>query len=150
MEIRRVDFGMILSNNERRKKLSKFVLLILALTLASCTMVPKPTASQTQEILVAAGFEAKEADTPEKVAKLKAMPQKKFIRHSRDGKTYYLYADTTYCNCIYKGDEANFARYRELVRERQKDYAPDLYEQQGQDFGERPGWDPGIGSDVWP
>ncbi len=110
------------------------------LVLAGCTIVPKPTAAKMEEMLVAAGFEVKAADTPEKIEKLKALPHGKFIRQEVDGKLHYLYADASHCQCLYKGTEKEYLAYKQLARERQMEYTEDLYEQQGEDRGPALDW----------
>ena len=116
--------------------------LVSALTLSawSCTIPTKPTTAQMEEMLVAAGFEFKKADTPEKMEQLKALPQGKFTRHEKNGKVTFLYADVLSCKCLFSGNEENYARYRELERERKVEHKEDLYEQQGEDILPPVGW----------
>ena len=105
------------------------------LTLTGCTISVKPTVAQREDMLVAAGFESKAADTPEKIEKLKALPQQKFIRQKVAGKLHYLYADASHCQCLYTGSEKEYQAYKQLARERKMGYKEDLYEQQGEDSG---------------
>ena len=65
-------------------------------------------------LLTQAGFEKMAADTPEKSAHLKTLPQRKFTRTERHGKTYFVYADDTFCNCLFYGDETAMQHYRDL------------------------------------
>jgi uncharacterized membrane protein len=116
------------------------LVLVITLIFTGCTITPKATPAQNEEILVAAGFEFKEADTPEKMEHLKALPQGKFLHHQVDGKSYYLYADSAECKCLWKGDRAAFTRYREIARERKDDYAADLYESQNEELPHSSGW----------
>lgn len=64
-------------------------------------------------MLVAAGFAYRPADTPEKVAALKAMPAHHFTHEMHKGQMVWLYADPTICGCIYAGNQAAYARYRQ-------------------------------------
>ena len=102
----------------------RLILLVLFVTLIffGCTMTPKETYFQIEEILVAAGFNFKEADTPQKMEQLKTLPQGKFLRHQIDGKSYYLYPGSPECKCLWKGDHAAFLRYQQLTQERKDDY----------------------------
>jgi hypothetical protein len=50
-------------------------------------------------------------DAPQ--AMLKALPPHQFIARTVNGRTRYLYADPAVCGCIYVGDPAALARYRQ-------------------------------------
>jgi hypothetical protein len=119
------------------RRLVSILLFGAAVTLvfAGCTITAKPTVAQRENLLEAAGFEIKAADTPEKIEKLKALPQRKFIRQEVAGKLYYLYADASHCQCLYKGTEKEHRAYKQLAREHKMEYKEDLYEQQGEDRG---------------
>jgi hypothetical protein len=67
-------------------------------------------------MLSAAGFQQKLADTPEKMAHLQTMPQQDVTGHKDGDKPRYVYADATYCQCLYIGDEAAYQRYRQLAK----------------------------------
>jgi len=101
--------------------------LLITLIFSGCVIRPKATPEQIEELLIAADFEFTEADTPAKMERLKALPQGKMLRHQVDGKWYYLYADSAVCKCLWKGDQAAFDRYRQIVQERKNEYASDLY-----------------------
>ncbi len=88
--------------------------LILAVVLAGCAALQKNNAADVEGLLTQAGFKKMEADTPEKVAHLQTLPQRKFSRHTRDGKIYFVYADDTYCKCLFYGDETAMQHYRAL------------------------------------
>ncbi|QLH40072.1 MAG: hypothetical protein HWD60_15570 [Defluviicoccus sp.] len=98
------------------------VLTALAATalLASCTMMEKQQDKSTEQLLAAAGFAIRPADTPEKLASLQAMKQEKLVRRTApNGTLKFTYADATVCRCIYVGDEAAFERYQRLAVEKQ-------------------------------
>ncbi len=76
---------------------------------------PKEKAFDMEELLVSAGFTYKVADTDKKIEKLKSMSQRKLLRHARQDKVTYLYADFESCKCVYMGDEAAYQRLRRLV-----------------------------------
>lgn len=87
----------------------------MALVLLGCaTTSPKEKDFGAEELLVSADFTYKVADTAEKLAKLNRLPQRKLLRHVRQGKVTYLYVDVAYCNCVYIGDEAALERLRRL------------------------------------
>lgn len=84
-----------------------------AFILSACqTTTPAPTGN----LLNAAGFTAKVADTPARKAKLAAIPAGKMIARTVKGKTVYVYADPKGCNCVYVGDEVAYQSYRQLGR----------------------------------
>ena len=97
---------------------------LLGMLLAGCASSQKREANHNQEakemglLLISAGFQMKVADTPEKLERLKTLPQRKFIQHQRNGKNRYLYAYTDPCKCIYTGDKEAYQRYQELAREK--------------------------------
>ncbi len=55
------------------------LVLVITLIFCGCTITPKATSAQMEEILVAADFNFIEADTPKKMERLKALPQGKFL-----------------------------------------------------------------------
>ena len=97
------------------------LLLILSLSLLSCTFGPKPVVSTSRNIeglLQDAGFVRNSADTPEKMARIRLEVQRKVIPVQEDGQTYYLYADADFCQCLYVGDESAFSRFEDLMHRR--------------------------------
>jgi len=105
-----------------KKRKSRSVPALLALftvfyLLGCATTSPKEKAFDAEKLLVSAGFTYKVADTAEKLEKLKSLPQRKLLRHSRQDKVTYLYADVVACKCVYVGDEAAFQRLRHLAHE---------------------------------
>lgn len=86
-----------------------------ATMLAACqTTPPAPTGN----LLTAAGFTMKVADTPKRQAKLAALPIGKMISRSIKGKNVYVYADPKGCNCVYVGDDVAYQSYMQLGRNR--------------------------------
>ena len=94
------------------------LLLIISITLISCTFGPKPAPSNSRNIerlLQEAGFVRNPADTPEKMERIRSEVQRKVIPVQEEGQTYYLYADADFCQCLYVGDERAFNRFEELI-----------------------------------
>jgi hypothetical protein len=118
--------------------------LLFTLIFSGCTITPKATPEQMEKILVAAGFKFKEADTPQKMERLKALPQEKMLHHQVDGKSYYVYADSSDCKCLWKGDHAAFIRYRELAREWKEE---NIYDSQYDELPHTFSW--GVLVDIW-
>jgi hypothetical protein len=69
---------------------------------------------EREQLLSAAGFSMKYADTPEKLDHLKLQAQHKIIPYIKDGKTYFVYADSSTCHCMYVGDETAFQQFNNL------------------------------------
>ena len=79
--------------------------------LAGCASLGDP---QTESTLSAANFTMKLADTPAKLAKLKALPQNRLVALNRNGKTYFVYADAVGCQCVYIGNQAAYQQYQQM------------------------------------
>ncbi len=95
--------------------------MVLAIALIGCAAVQeiqKSEASDKEQLLAAAGFKVRLADTPEKLAHLQTMTQRKLIAHQRNGKVYYVYADALACKCLYIGNEEAYQRLQQLTIQR--------------------------------
>jgi len=90
------------------------VVAVVSLTLAGCASLQKNAVKDVEGLLVRAGFRQMPADTPQKLAHLKSLPQNRIIHRTRDGNPYILYADASYCICMYVGNETNLRNYRNL------------------------------------
>jgi len=89
---------------------------------------PQQRAERIEPMLSAAGFKMKQADTPERVAKLNSLPSLKVRFTPKDGKFVYWFADPEFCNCLYIGNEAAYQQYQKLrlqaqVAQQQRDTA---------------------------
>jgi hypothetical protein len=88
----------------------------IAFILLGCAITgKKEKAFDTENLLVSAGFNYTVANTDEKLDKLNKLPQRKLLRHARQGNVTYIYADAVDCKCAYTGDEAAYQRLRHLV-----------------------------------
>ncbi len=74
---------------------------------------------QKEDLLAAAGFSFRPANTPRTVAALKALPAHHFIRQVRNGQVVWIYADPSICACLYAGNDADYQRYRQEVFQKQ-------------------------------
>ena len=117
------------------------LVLVAPLVVWACTITPEATGDQVENMLVAADFKFKTADTPQQMERIKALPQGRFIRHQAGGEVSYLYADAAGCKCVWRGDNAAYSRYKELARERKVEYKDDLYESQDEELIPDAGWD---------
>jgi len=78
------------------------------LAFVACAGVQKKETMSFEKSLEVSGFAMKPADTPDKLAQLQKMPQKKFVTQEYQGKLVYLYADAAGCQCLYAGSEADY------------------------------------------
>lgn len=103
------------------KRLLNFMLYILTVTVL-ITIVTGCTAYRHKKILkievelIRAGFQLKSANTPEKLAHIKAMPKDKLILHKYKNKLYYIFADPA-TEGIYIGTKENYNTFKENLRE---------------------------------
>ena len=94
-------------------------LVVLGLSLTGCAAIRAHQSAETEQVLAAAGFQMKLADTPAKLAHLQTLTPRKVVRYTRDGQVHYVYADPETCTCLYVGDEQRYQKYQELsLRER--------------------------------
>jgi hypothetical protein len=64
--------------------------------------------------LAAAGFVRQQADTPQKLAKLQALPQNTMVFSQRKHGNVYIYADAAGCNCAFIGNDAAYHQYQQI------------------------------------
>ncbi len=83
--------------------------------LTACAAIQNQNAIETERLLAASGFQMRLADTPEKLAHLKTLTQRRLVPHQHGGNIYYVYADATSCQCIYVGNEKAYGRYQKLA-----------------------------------
>jgi hypothetical protein len=99
---------------KRRATRAAVAVFGLAFAVASCQAIENADAEDTEQLLAAAGFHMKEATTPEQLANLRAMTQRKIVLQEQDGQARYVYADAQDCHCVYVGSESNYDEYQRL------------------------------------
>lgn len=87
------------------------LLLALGLAASGCSA----GIIQKEDMLSAAGFQYRPADTPQRIAALQTLPAHKFVRQVRNGRAFWLYADPAICKCIYAGSDEAFSAYKQAV-----------------------------------
>jgi hypothetical protein len=85
-----------------------------ALALIGCQAIENEEAQNTEQLLSASGFHMRRATTPEQVANIEAMTQRKIVIHQQNGEPRYVYADAEDCRCVYVGDEENYDEFQKL------------------------------------
>ena len=93
------------------------VMLLGAVSLAGCAGVQTADTQSAEQALTAAGFVARPADTPEKLATRRSLTPRKVLMQAQDGERQYVYADPTQCRCLYVGGET---QYQQLRRQQQQ------------------------------
>ena len=102
------------------RTLTRLALVAVAVSLLpACTYIKREDADKVESTLAAAGFKMKVADTPERLAKLQALPVRKIFTKQRDGEPIYLYADAEFCKCLYAGRQEQYDTYRRMAMEQQ-------------------------------
>jgi hypothetical protein len=85
---------------------------VLTLGVAGCVS-PQQQVAQKEDLLAAAGFQVRPADSPHRVAAMKRLPPNKFVTKVVNGNPIYLYADPLDCNCVYFGTQQNWDAYKQ-------------------------------------
>ena len=97
---------------------------VLVLTLAAvmiltgCATIRRSEARSTEEMLAAAGFVVRPADTAERQERLAARPPYRLESHTKDGAVVYTYADPDGCQCLYVGGPKEYSEYQHLRLQR--------------------------------
>lgn len=94
---------------------SSTVVVVSGLLLGACATAERDRAAEIEPLLIAAGFQKRVADTPQKLAHLQQLEPLKLIPHARKTSVYYVYADPNGCRCAYVGNEMAFEQYQGLV-----------------------------------
>src|SRR3989475_11169468 len=77
--------------------------LTAAMMLTGCATIRGSGARSTEQLLAAAGFVMRPADTAERQQRLAALPPYRLENRTKDGKVVYTYADPDGCKCLYVG-----------------------------------------------
>src|SRR5882762_9807638 len=90
------------------KRIAFWVVAAMLSGIAGCAS-PQQQVAQKEDLLAAAGFQVKVADTPQRLAAMKRLPPNKFVTRVVNGQPVYLYADPLVCRCVYFGAQPNWA-----------------------------------------
>jgi hypothetical protein len=98
-----------------------------------------------EDMLSAAGFVAQPANTPARLAALKALPPHKFVQQVKGNTIVYVYGDPTVCKCVYFGTQQAYGTYRAMVFQQnianEQQMTAFMAQQASFDFGP---WGPGF------
>src|SRR5881628_1134506 len=95
------------------------VALAAAMVLTGCATIRRSEAHSTEQLLAAAGFVMRPADTAERQQRLAALPPYRLESRTKDGKLVYTYADPGGCQCLYVGGSKEYSEYQRLRVQRQ-------------------------------
>ena len=101
----------------RKRRL--LLVLVTAFAVGGCAAMRRQEARDTGDLLVAAGFSSKPADTPQQEQQLRELLPLKMVSQSKDGHLVYRYADPYSCDCLYVGDQQAYAEYERLALQKQ-------------------------------
>ena len=93
--------------------------LSVAVMLTGCAAIQRSEARSTEQLLAAAGFVMRPADTAERQQHLAALPPYRLEGRTKDGKVVYTYADPGGCQCLYVGGSKEYSEYQRLRVQRQ-------------------------------
>jgi hypothetical protein len=113
------------------------------IALAGCA-TPQERAVSSENLLSAAGFSVRPANTPERVASLHSLPPNKVVQRIRGGSVRYVYADPLVCACLYVGDQAAFSLYQQQILQRRLADEQAMTAQMNQ-----MNWDEGPWGQIW-
>ena len=92
----------------------RILIVATVLSLAGCASYAERYAQANEQGLVAAGFERRVADTPEKLVSLQALTQRKILVYKWQDRLYFAWPDARFCKCLYVGNEAHYQQYVRL------------------------------------
>ena len=107
--------GEEMQNNINQKIIMSILAVMLILSFVACTSKRSGKRADMEKLLTAAGFKMVVADTSEKLAQLKKLPQRKIVPHEEGDKIFYIYADVENCKCAYAGNEEAYKQYQKLA-----------------------------------
>jgi hypothetical protein len=91
----------------------------VAVMLTGCATIRRSEARSTEQLLAAAGFVMRPADTGEPQERLAATPPYRLESRAKDGRVVYTYADPAACKCLYVGGPKEYSEYQRLRAQRQ-------------------------------
>ncbi len=120
--------------------------LSTGLALSACT-TPQERVQQREDLLAAAGFSIRPANTAARQQALSHLPPHHFVQRTHGDTVIYLYADPLVCDCRYIGSQEAYGRYRqERLQQRLLDQQQQIADEQqmNADRFEDGGWDWGL------
>jgi hypothetical protein len=98
---------------------SVIICAILIITLSACASFQTSRAAKMEDVLFKAGFKKVLAETPEQLAHLKTLPQRKMVSHRHNDGIRYIFTDANLCKCMYVGDRDAYQSYKHILLEKE-------------------------------
>ena len=102
-----------------RKIIASMSAAMLILSIIACASTRESKKVDMEKLLTSAGFKMGVADTPQKLAELKKLPQREMVPHEEGDKLVYIYADAQNCKCAFLGDEEAYKKYQKVTQAKQ-------------------------------
>jgi hypothetical protein len=87
--------------------------VFLAVSMLAACQTSRQRIVDHENQLAAAGFVVRPADTAERRDLLARLPEHKFVQRVSGDKVHYVYADPSFCKCLYVGSQAAYGRYQQ-------------------------------------
>lgn len=127
------------------KLTSTLMAVTLGATLAGCAPPPSYYTTQPmhqqpnrqERLLMDAGFNVRQADSPRREALLSRLPPNRMLVRYRNERPVYIYSDPQSCRCLYVGNERAYQNYRRLANEQNlagDQYTAGRYDEPGADW----------------
>ena len=124
----------------RRRRVVAGVFVTALTALAGCATLRGQDAVSTEQLLATAGFQKRNADSPEQARSLASMPPFRFVVRGVGRDVAYTYADPVSCHCLYIGGPQQYVEYQRLATEREIAEGELWAENDGMDWGLWGGW----------
>jgi hypothetical protein len=115
-------------------------LFVTALAALSGCATLRGQDADTEQLLAKAGFQKRNADSPEQARNLASMPPFRLVARGVDRDVAYTYADPVSCHCLYIGGPQQYVEYQRLATEREIAEGDLWAENDGMDWGLWGGW----------
>ena len=86
-------------------------LIVLVCGLTACE-TQQQRVERREDLLSAAGFVVRPANTPERQAMLHRLPAHTFVQRVNGDVVHYVYADPLVCGCLYVGTQQAYNQYK--------------------------------------
>jgi hypothetical protein len=131
-------------NDTNRARLGVIVVAGLFVTalgaMSACATLRRQDAVGTAQLLAKAGFQKRNADSPEQARSLASMPPFKIVARGVGRDVAYTYADPVNCRCLYVGGPRQYVEYQRLATEREVAEGEPWAETDGMDWALWGGW----------
>jgi hypothetical protein len=85
---------------------------LLGVCSLSACQTSQQRVEQHEDLLSAAGFIVRPANTPERQAMLNRLPPHQFVQRVNGDVVHYVYADPLVCGCLYVGSQQAYNQYK--------------------------------------